>query len=101
MKEELLKRVFVSITVQKWSFPLTISLVNVSKFIVSCGIVHIYYRNILWKTSLIAAMVLNFLIFPTEIQVDKGLISGFDIKHQLIPDFGVNTGIMLSRRYLL
>ena len=46
-------------------------------------------------------MVLNFLIFPTEIQVDKGLISGFDIKHQLIPDFGVNMDIMLSRRYLL
>ena len=34
----------------KWSFPLRISSVNVTKFAVSCGFGHIYWRNPRWKT---------------------------------------------------
>ena len=30
---------------KKWSFPLRISLVNVTKSVVSCGLGHIYRRN--------------------------------------------------------
>ena len=30
---------------KKWSFPLRISPVNVTKFVVSCGFGHIYWRN--------------------------------------------------------
>ena len=30
---------------KKWSFPLGISSVNVTKFAVSCGFAHIYGRN--------------------------------------------------------
>ena len=36
---------------RKWSFPLRISTVNVTKFTVSCGFGHIYWRNPQWKTS--------------------------------------------------
>ena len=35
----------------KWSFPLRISSVNVTKSAVSCGFGHIYWRNPKWKTS--------------------------------------------------
>ena len=35
---------------KKWSFPLRISLVNVTKSAVSCGFGHIYWRNSRWKT---------------------------------------------------
>ena len=35
---------------KKWSFPLRISSVNVTKFAVSCGSGHIYCRNPSWKT---------------------------------------------------
>ena len=36
---------------KKWSFPLRISSVNVTKSAVSCGFGHIYWRNLSWKTS--------------------------------------------------
>ena len=36
---------------KKWSFPLRIFLVNVTKCAVSCGFGHIYCRNTWWKTS--------------------------------------------------
>ena len=36
---------------KKWSFPLRISLVNVTKSAVSGGFGHIYWRNPWWKTS--------------------------------------------------
>ena len=36
---------------KKWSFPLRISLVNVTKSAVSYGFGHIYWSNPLWKTS--------------------------------------------------
>ena len=36
---------------KKWSFPLRISSVNVTKFTGNCGFGHIYWRNPLWKTS--------------------------------------------------
>ena len=36
---------------KKWSFPLRISPINVTKSTVSCGFGHIYWRNPQWKTS--------------------------------------------------
>ena len=36
---------------KKWSFPLRIFLVNMTKCAVSCGFGHIYWRNTWWKTS--------------------------------------------------
>ena len=36
---------------KKWSFPLRISTVNVTKSAVSCGFGHIHWRNPSWKTS--------------------------------------------------
>ena len=36
---------------KKWSFPLKISSVNVTKFAGNCGFGHIYWRNPEWKTS--------------------------------------------------
>ena len=36
---------------KKWSFPLRISSVNVTKSAVSCGYGHIYWRNPQWKNS--------------------------------------------------
>ena len=36
---------------KKWSFPLTISSINVTKSAVSCGYRHIHWRNPQWKTS--------------------------------------------------
>ena len=34
---------------KKWSFPLKISSVNVTKSVENCGFGHIYWRNPLWK----------------------------------------------------
>ena len=49
-----------SITVQKkWSFPLRISSVNVTKSAVSWGFDHIYWRNPSWKTALLCAVYRN------------------------------------------
>ena len=36
---------------KKWSFPLKIFSVNVTKSAVSCGFCHIYWRNPSWKIS--------------------------------------------------
>ena len=36
---------------KKWSFPLRIFSLNVTKFALSCGFDHIYWRNPKWKTS--------------------------------------------------
>ena len=36
---------------KKWSFPLRISSVNVTKSAANCGFGHIYWRNPQWKTS--------------------------------------------------
>ena len=36
---------------KKWSFPLRNSSVNVTKSAASCRFFHIYWRNLLWKTS--------------------------------------------------
>ena len=36
---------------KKWSFPLRISSVNVTKSAGNCGFGHIYWRNPYWKTS--------------------------------------------------
>ena len=37
-------------TGQKWSFPLKISSVNVTKSAENCGFGHIYWRNPQWQT---------------------------------------------------
>ena len=39
---------------KKWSFPLRLSSVNMTKSAVSCRFGHIYWRNHNWKTSLFA-----------------------------------------------
>ena len=38
---------------KKWSFPLRISSINVTKSAVSCGFGYIYWRNPQWKTSVL------------------------------------------------
>ena len=40
---------------KKWSFPLRISSVNVTKSTVSCGYIHIYWRNPSWKASFLCS----------------------------------------------
>ena len=40
---------------KKWSFPLRISPVKVTKSAVSCGFDHIYWRNPYWKTSFLCS----------------------------------------------
>ena len=46
---------YVSISRHKrWRFSLRISLVNVTKFAVSCGFSNIYWRNLYWKTPFFA-----------------------------------------------
>ena len=42
---------YLHYTYKKWSFPLRISSVNVTKSPGSCGFGHIYWRNPYWKTS--------------------------------------------------
>ena len=44
---------------KKWSFPLRIFLVNMTKSAVSCGFGHIYWRSPQWKTSIFVQC--NFL----------------------------------------
>ena len=44
-------RYYVKALHKKWSFPLWIFSVKVTKPAVSCGFGHIYWRNPLWKTS--------------------------------------------------
>ena len=42
---------------KKWSFPLRISSVNVTKSTITCGFGHIYWRNPTWKTSFFVQLV--------------------------------------------
>ena len=42
----------VTITAQKWTFPLRNSSINVTKSAWNFGFGHIYWRNLSWKTSL-------------------------------------------------
>ena len=48
--------IFLLLLHKKWSFPLRISSVNVSKSTVSCRFGHIYWRNPQWKTSFFCAV---------------------------------------------
>ena len=62
---------------KKWSFPLRISSINVTKFAVSCGFGHIYWRNPLWKTSLFVQcnylkLLDLWIIFHCEKQENHG-----------------------------
>ena len=43
---------------KKWSFPLRISSVNVTKSVGNCGFGHIYWRNPWWETSFFAQLFL-------------------------------------------
>ena len=55
--------VSISSTLHKiWSFPLRIFLVNVTKYAVSCGFGHIYWRNTWWKTSFFYAVKVTQII---------------------------------------
>ena len=46
---------------EKWSFPLRIFSVNMTKSAGNCGFGHIYWRNPQWKTSLYCAvLILNY-----------------------------------------
>ena len=42
---------------KKWSFPLRISSVNVTKFAWNCGFGHVYWRNPEWETSFFKCQV--------------------------------------------
>ena len=44
---------------KKWSFPLRIFSVNVTKSTGNCGFGHIYWRNPSWKTSFFCAVFLR------------------------------------------
>ena len=44
---------------KKWSFLLRISLVNVAKFVVSCGLDHIYWKNSWWKLQFLCSVALK------------------------------------------
>ena len=61
---------FSIITAQKWSFPLRIYSVNVTKSTDSCGFGHIYWRNPYWKTSFLVQRIkwdtFNKLQFDTS-----------------------------------
>ena len=46
---------------KKWSFPLRISSVNVTKSAANCGFDHIYWRNPKWKTSFFVQWEVNCL----------------------------------------
>ena len=46
---------------KNWNFPLRVSSVNVTKFEVSCGFSHIYWRNPQWKTSIFVQWELHWL----------------------------------------
>ena len=47
---------------KKWSFPLRISLVNVTKSVGNCWFGHIYWRNPQWKTSFFVQCSLFYYI---------------------------------------
>ena len=44
---------------KKWSFPLRVSLVNVSKSAVFCGFFHIYWRNLKWENFIYYAVFIG------------------------------------------
>ena len=52
---------------KKWSSPLRIYSVNVTKFAVSCGFGHIFRRNPLWKTSFFVQCEFSRLLWLTLI----------------------------------
>ena len=54
------------ITAQKWSFPLRIFSVNVTKSSVSCGFGHIHWRNPSWKTLFFVQWMKRRLLSPKE-----------------------------------
>ena len=64
---------------KKWSFPLRISSVNVTKSAVSCGFGHIYWRNPYWKTSFFVQwQILKIVILKVlEIVVVTWILSSF------------------------
>ena len=47
---------------KKWSFPLRIFSVNMTKSTVSCGFGHIYWRNSWWKTSFFVQCVFRTVL---------------------------------------
>ena len=51
---------------KKWSFPLRISSVNLTKSAVSCGFGHIYWRNPSWKTSFFVQCLVLLRWFDLE-----------------------------------
>ena len=69
----------VSSTAQKWSFPLKISSVNVTKSDGHCGFGHIYWRNPQWKT-LILSIDQQFTSISLSINTKK--VINVDIKEQ-------------------
>ena len=53
-------KIFISLH-KKWSFPLRISSVNVTKSAVFLGFCHIYRRNPWWKTSFLCSVSAHFI----------------------------------------
>ena len=56
---------------KKWSFPLNISSVNVTKSAVFRGFVHIYWRSPSWKTSFFVQCYSKFLSFSQRVYLRK------------------------------
>ena len=57
---------------KKWSFPLWLSSVNVTKSEANCGFRHIYWRNPEWKTSffvqcIACTLLINMIFFSVNI----------------------------------
>ena len=75
-------------TAQKWSFPLRISSVNVTKSALSCGFSHIYWRSPLRKTSVFKCSDRNnqFMIVLTISSFKKSDERIFDVSktHMLL-----------------
>ena len=77
--------IVVSITLHnKWSFPLRISSVNMTKSAANCGVDHIYWRNIWWKTLFFAQCNIFFLgvlvgtgfeVYKDGIWINRGMSS--------------------------
>ena len=61
---------------KKWSFPLRISIVNVTKSATNCRCGHIYRKNPQWKTSFFCAVTVMLLWSYSFLQTTRFYIRG-------------------------
>ena len=72
-----------STALKKWSFPLRISSVNVTKTAVSCGFGHIYWRNPEWKNSFFVQWKYCCSLLWVTILLDRNSIQALHRTFQL------------------